>query len=80
MERVDHLYGGLQEVTCRECGACVRVRKHSPPHTIVQWTTAAVDACVEFKGHESARVPTCLSLRASIDEAVRAGRVEVPDG
>jgi len=80
MERADHLYGGLTEVACRLCGACVRVRKHSARHTNVQWSSAAVAACAEFKGRESASIPTCLSLRDSIEEAVRAGRVRVPDG
>jgi hypothetical protein len=80
MERADHLYGGMQAVTCLACGACVLVRKHSARHTNVQWSTAAVEECMEFKGRESAFVPTCSSLRESIEGAVRAGLVQVPDG
>lgn len=78
MERVDHLYAGLTDLTCRLCGACVRVRKHSAQHTDVQWTPASVQVCVEFQGRESASIPTCSSLSDSIDLAVREGRVSVP--
>jgi hypothetical protein len=78
MERADHLYGGLTEVACRRCGACVRVRKHSAEHTNIQWNAASVQKCLEFKGKQSAFVPTCSSLHASIDEAVLRGRVSVP--
>ena len=80
MERADHLYGGLTEVTCLRCGACVLVRKHSAQHTNIQWTAASVATCLEFKGKQSAFVPTCSSLHASIGEAVLRGRVSVPDG
>jgi hypothetical protein len=80
VERADHLYGGFTEVTCRRCGTCVRVRKHSAQHTNVQWTSASVQSCVEFKGRESAFIATCSGLRDSIDLAVLEGRVSVPDG
>ncbi len=80
MERADHLYGGLTNVACRLCGACVKVRKHSAQHTNVQWTSDAVRTCVEFKGRESAFIPTCSNLRDSIEVAVTQGRVRVPDG
>ena len=80
MERADHLYGGLADVACRRCGACVKVRKHSAHHTNVQWTSASVQTCAEFKGRESAFIPSCSSLRDSIDLAVLEGRVTVPDG
>ena len=80
MERADHLYGGLTDVTCRLCGACVKVRKHSAQHTNVQWNSGSVQVCVEFKGRESAFIPTCSNLRDSIGLAVAEGRVSVPDG
>jgi hypothetical protein len=79
MERAEHLYGGMREVPCRECAARVLVRKHSARHTNVQWSTAAVAACLEFRGRASAFIPGCRRLGASIDEAVRDGLVEVPD-
>jgi hypothetical protein len=80
MERADHLYGGLTEVACLRCGACVKVRKHSAQHTNIQWSGASVGQCVEFKGRQSAFVPTCSSLHASVEVAVHEGRVSVPDG
>jgi hypothetical protein len=80
MERADHLYGGLTEVACRLCGACVRVRKHSAQHTNIQWSSGSVGRCLEFEGRQSAFVPTCSSLRDSIDLAVHLGLVSVPDG
>lgn len=80
MERADHLYGGLTDVTCRRCGAWVKVRKHSAQHTNIQWSPTATGRCLEFQGRESAFIPTCSSLRDSIDLAVRDGRVSVPDG
>lgn len=69
-------------VQCARCGAVVEVAKFSPQHTSVQWTSRAVLRCAEFApavaaGKPSALIATCASLRASIDEAVGAGRVEI---
>ena len=80
MERADHLYGGLTEVACRICGGCVMVRKHSPQHTNIQWSAAAVGKCLEFKGKQSASIPTCAGLGLSIDEAVQTGQLSASDG
>ena len=68
--------GGSVEVWCERHAnhALVRVRKSSPQQTSVQWTTQAEKECASPL---SALVPTCLDLRASIDDAVRAGRLEV---
>jgi hypothetical protein len=73
------LYAG---VTCERCGALVEVAKFSPQHTSIQWTADAVRRCAEFAaaraaGRPSALVATCASLRASIEDAVADGRVEV---
>ena len=70
------------EVACRRCGALVEVAKFSLQHTSVQWPTESVLRCAEFSAHvadggSSALVATCASLRASIDDAVTNGRVEV---
>jgi hypothetical protein len=73
-ERQEHLRGGYQEVGCRSCAAVVLVRKSSPQQTSVQWTTEAARQCPAGLG---ALVPTCPGLRASIDHAVREGRLEV---
>ena len=66
-------------VECRQCGVVVRVAKFSLQHTSVQWTRQAVLGCEEFTaaGRDSALVPTCASLRDSIEDAVAGGRVEV---
>ncbi|HUJ05909.1 MAG TPA: ferredoxin [Streptosporangiaceae bacterium] len=70
------------DVPCARCGAVVQVAKFSPQHTSVQWTGEAVLRCAEFAaeiaaGRTPALVATCASMRASIDDAVAAGRVEV---
>lgn len=69
-------------VECGRCGAVVEVAKFSLAHTSVQWTPEAVPRCAEFSaalaaGRPSALVATCSSLRASIEDAVAGGRVEV---
>jgi hypothetical protein len=78
----DERRGPSCAVECERCGATVLAAKFSPQHTSVQWTGAAVSACVEFSvaaalGRTSARVAGCGSLRDSIDAAVKAGRLEV---
>jgi hypothetical protein len=73
-ERQEYLSGGFTEVACARCDAVVRVRKSSPQQTSVQWTAAASRQC---PARLTALVPTCLDLRASIDDAVRAGKLEV---
>jgi len=73
-ERQEYLEGGYAELSCARCCALVRVRKSSPQQTSVQWTAQAAGMCA---ARLSALVPTCLDLRASIDDAVRAGKLEV---
>ena len=73
-ERQEYLEGGYAELSCARCAALVRVRKSSPQQTSVQWTTAATSLCA---AKLNALVPTCPDLRASIDDAVRAGKLEV---
>jgi hypothetical protein len=69
-------------VSCGECGVVVAVAKFSLQHTSVQWSGQAVRGCAEFAGRvaageASALIPTCESLRDSIEDAVAGGRVEV---
>jgi hypothetical protein len=78
-----HLRGGLAELACERCGVCVLVKKNSPPHTSVQWSTDAVRGCAEFAavvagGGRTALVGGCGSLGESIDRAVRDGRLDCP--
>lgn len=70
------------DVACARCGVVVAVAKLSPEHTSVQWPGEAVRGCAEFAakvaaGRDSALIPTCASLRDSIDDAVARGRVRV---
>ena len=70
------------EVACERCGAVVEVAKFSLQHTSVQWTAESVLTCAEFSAHvadggSSALIAACASMRASIDDAVTNGRVEV---
>ncbi|MBF6221558.1 hypothetical protein IU479_25985 [Nocardia abscessus] len=67
----------MERITCRTCATCVLVEKFSPQHTSVQWSGAAVAACAEFAGLDSARRRTCAALRDSIDAAVAGGQLEV---
>jgi hypothetical protein len=89
---VDERPWNYTDVECGQCGVAVQVAKFSLQHTSVQWSGDAVLGCVEFAakvaaGGHSALVPTCASLRDSIEDAVAGGRVRVglgggvgPDG
>lgn len=79
-----YLEGRMAEVTCGECSATVLVRKHSEFHTSIQWSADAVARCAVFAGtarsggrevHES-----CPRLRASIEQAVKTGRLALGGG
>ena len=80
-DRQEYLEAGLVPVECAACGTWVRVKKLSRQQTTVQWTRPAVLACVEFADpsddRPNALIPTCTQLRASIDRAVRDGRLEI---
>ncbi|MEU7907165.1 hypothetical protein [Actinoplanes sp. NPDC049118] len=81
-EQRAYLEGGLAELRCGRCGARVRAKKSSPQQTSVQWTTAATRECDELAalaadGRPTALVPSCPSLRDSIERAVHEGRLEV---
>jgi hypothetical protein len=83
VDRHEYLEGGLQELTCDGCAARVRVKKNSPLHTSVQWTRQALGQCAEFAtrvalGETTPRVDTCTTLRESIEQAARDGRLPVP--
>lgn len=77
-DKEHYLRGGLTEIECRACHACVMVKKYSPHHTSVQWTSQARDNCPEFKairaeGGNPAMLPTCPRMSASIDHGVSEG-------
>ena len=82
-DRRHYLAGGLQPLDCAHCGTRVLVKKESPQHTSIQWT-ADSSSCPELAaqvaaGAEPGRVESCPRLRDSVDQAVRRGRLEVPD-
>lgn len=69
-------------VQCAECGAVVRAAKFSVQHTSVQWDCAAVRQCAEFAsraaaGEQTPLIERCDAMRASIENAVREGRLPV---
>ena len=80
-----YLDASLEEVSCLDCVARVRVKKNSEFHTSIQWTSEAQASCAEFNRKNAAaghRVvhESCSRLKASIDAAVREGRLRVSDG
>ncbi|HEY0448029.1 hypothetical protein [Actinophytocola sp.] len=81
----EFLESGLVPLRCGACGSQVRVRKASRMQTSVQWSGDPAATCPEFAarvaaGEVSARIDTCPMLRASIEDAVAAGRLAVSDG
>lgn len=79
-DRRHYLRGGMTELECRTCHACVLVKKTSPHHTSVQWNDDALARCQEIAairadGGNPAMLPTCPRLSASIDHGVAEGIV-----
>lgn len=74
---------GLTPVTCETCGVEALVKKNSRKHTSVQWSSAGVAACPEMTAARAADpaalVLGCGRMKDSIEAAVRAGHVVVPD-
>jgi hypothetical protein len=79
-----YLEGRMAEVACLDCLATVQVRKHSEPHTSIQWTAEAVAHCTEFAKQDAdggrAIMESCPRMKASIARAVAEGRLEVGGG
>ena len=74
----------MHEVTCASCGNEVLVEKFSPVHTSVQWQAESRIACPEFaaaaaRGLDINKIPSCLKLRDSIEQAVRDGLIRTDD-
>ncbi|MDT4905701.1 MAG: hypothetical protein QOH52_3717 [Pseudonocardiales bacterium] len=74
---------GLSPVACESCGVEAMVKKNSRKHTSVQWTPAGVAACPEMAAARTADpvglVLGCARMKASIENAVAAGDLVVPD-
>lgn len=75
----------MQPIDCHECGTAVLVEKFSIPHTSVQWLSDATSACPRIAkatadgegGLCGTTGLSCSSLRNTIDDAVREGRIEI---
>ncbi|SFT00194.1 hypothetical protein [Saccharopolyspora flava] len=70
----------MQPLDCHRCGNHVLVKKNSLAHTSVQWTET--NRCAELAPTnltERALRPGCSQMRASIENAVRTGTIEVAD-
>lgn len=72
----------MQELTCNTCRTAVLVEKFSPSHTSVQWLDDAAATCPRFAeliaaGEALSAIPTCTALRATIEDAARAGQLAV---
>jgi hypothetical protein len=80
-DHFEYLEAGLTPLACGRCGAVVRVKKNSPKHTSIQWTTAAVRTCPVLaarleRAGTTAFADGCDRLREEIAAAVRDGRIE----
>ena len=72
----------LVEVACLDCLATVGVKKNSEHHTSIQWSDEALGRCPEFArmAAQPGGRPVyagCSRLVASIDAAVREGRIPI---
>ncbi|WP_395657889.1 hypothetical protein [Nocardioides sp.] len=69
----------LVEVACLDCLATVGVKKNSEHHTSIQWTGEARAHCPELSRRTTGREahPACPRMAASIEAAVREGRVTI---
>jgi hypothetical protein len=72
----------LAQVACLDCLATVAVKKNSDHHTSIQWSTEALGECQVFArmAVEPGGRPvdaSCPRLAASIEAAVREGRLTV---
>ena len=72
----------LVEVACLDCLARVGVKKNSEHHTSIQWTAEALGQCQVFArmaGEPGGRRvhASCSRLAASIEDAVREGRLTI---
>ncbi|WP_193608958.1 hypothetical protein [Nocardioides lijunqiniae] len=70
----------LTEVACLDCLARVGVKKNSDHHTSIQWSREAREACPELSrrdGRGRDHHQGCPRLSASIESAVREGKVDI---
>ncbi|HJR89258.1 MAG TPA: hypothetical protein VJ782_03755 [Aeromicrobium sp.] len=75
-DRAHYTSEGLTTVACMDCLVTVEVRKNSEQQTAIQWSAEAQRQCPVLSGQE-ATYEGCPRLRASIDAAVREGRLPI---
>ncbi|WP_203335817.1 hypothetical protein [Nocardioides limicola] len=81
-DEVRYTQARLVEVACLDCLARVGVKKNSDHHTQIQWSSAALADCAEFRRAETRPEgrdvkAACPRLRASIDAAVQSGEIVI---
>ena len=75
-DRARYTSDGLTTVSCLDCLVSVEVRKNSDHQTAIQWSAEAQQQCPVLSGRDSIH-EGCPRLIASIDAAVREGRLSV---
>ena len=74
---------GFTPVRCTACGVETLIKKNSRKHTSVQWPPGGAASCPEIAELRAADPNAfglgCSRLKARIDDAVRDGRVVIPD-
>lgn len=85
-DRARYLSEGLTTVACFDCLVTVEVRKNSEHQTAIQWSAGTQDQCPELArrsgptGQRHSIHEGCPRLMASIDSAVREGRLPIGVG
>ncbi|HUS22823.1 MAG TPA: hypothetical protein VMZ66_12530 [Aeromicrobium sp.] len=75
-DRARYTSDGLTTVSCLDCLVSVEVRKNTEHQTAIQWSAEAQGQCPVLSGRDSIH-EGCPRLSASIDAAVREGRLPV---
>lgn len=78
-DRARYTAEGLTTVSCMDCLATVEVRKNSDHQTAIQWSVDAQRSCPELARHAGIH-EGCPRLMASIEAAVREGRLPIGVG
>jgi hypothetical protein len=75
-DRARYTSEGLTTVSCMDCLVTVEVRKNSDHQTAIQWSADAQGMCPELSRRDTTH-EGCPRLRASIEAAVRDGRLPI---
>ena len=82
-DRARYTSDGLTTVACMDCLVSVQVRKNSEHQTAIQWSAKAQQQCPVLSGQrvkDGSIHEGCHRLSASIDAAVREGRLPIGVG